>query len=71
MLKTAWVLVVLGVTNLLILIPFFGSVCENNNVKTEFFSTRAAYWCVVTGLILFVISAVGLEIVRVVSLFKR
>jgi len=37
----------------------------NPNVKTEFYSVRAAYWCVIGGLVLFGVVSTGAVIARV------
>ena len=58
----AGVLVVGGLVTLIVLIPAAGS---NPDVKTEFHSSRAAYLCIITGLILFGIVTIGAVIARV------
>lgn len=58
----AGVLVVGGLVTLIVLIPAAGS---NPDVKTEFYSSRAAYLCIITGLMLFAIVAIGAVIARV------
>jgi hypothetical protein len=55
-------LVVGGLITLIVLIPAAGS---NPDVKTEFFSARAAYLCVVAGLLLFGVVVVGAVVARV------
>jgi hypothetical protein len=74
MLKTAWWLISIGLAALLFLIPgcnaFFDRIVEDNSSKTEFFSARACYWLIITGLLLIVVAAVGLEIERVVAILK-
>jgi hypothetical protein len=68
--KTAWVLIFVGLSSLLLLIPYLGLRFKNSDVKTEFLSTRGAYWCVVTGLVLFTINALGLEIIKAVAALR-
>jgi|ERR1700722_6535853 hypothetical protein len=58
----AGVLVVGGLVTLIVLIPAAGS---NPDVKTEFYSARAAYLCVITGLVLFGVVAIGAVFARV------
>jgi hypothetical protein len=58
----AGVLVVGGLVTLIVLIPAAGS---NPDVKTEFYSARAAYLCVITGLLLFGVVAIGAVFARV------
>ena len=58
----AGVLVVGGLVTLIVLIPAAGS---NPEVKTEFYSARAAYLCVIAGLILFGVVAIGAVFARV------
>jgi hypothetical protein len=58
----AGVLIVGGLVTLIVLIPAAGS---NPDVKTEFFSARAAYFCVIAGLGLFGIVAIGAIFARV------
>lgn len=49
-------LIVGGLVTLLFIIPAAGSDPE---VKTEFYSSRAAYWCVISGVILMGIVVTG------------
>jgi hypothetical protein len=58
----AGVLVVGGLVTLIVLIPAAGS---NPELKTEFYSARAAYFCVIAGLILFGVVAIGAVFARV------
>jgi len=51
-----------GVVLLIVVIPAFGS----SDLKTEFYSARAAYLCVVAGLVLFGVITVGAVFARVV-----
>jgi hypothetical protein len=59
----AGALVVGGFITLIVLIPTAGS---NPDVKTEFYSARAAYVCVVAGLVLLGIVTIGAVFARVV-----
>jgi hypothetical protein len=56
------VLIVGGLITLIVLIPAAGS---NSDIKTEFLSARAAYFCVIAGLVLLGVVAVGAVSVRV------
>jgi hypothetical protein len=58
----AGVLIVGGLIALIVLIPAAGS---NSDIKTEFLSARAAYFCVIAGLVLLGVVAVGAVSVRV------
>ena len=58
----AGILVVGGLTTLIVLIPAAGS---NPEVKTEFYSARAAYLCVIAGLLLFAVVTIGAVFARV------
>jgi len=57
------VLIVGGLVTLIVLIPAAGG--SNSDIKTEFFSARAAYLCVITGLVLLGIVAIGAVFARV------
>jgi len=62
-------LIVGGLVTLIVLIPAAGG--SNSDIKTEFFSARAAYLCVITGLVLFGIVAIGAVFARVVLTVGR
>jgi hypothetical protein len=62
----AGVLIVGGLVTLIVLIPAAGS---NPEVKTEFYSARAAYLCVITGLVVLGIIAIGAVFARVMLMF--
>lgn len=50
-LRVGYLLVVGGLFTLVLVIPLVGSVTSRRTTtKTEFFSARAAYWCVIAGL---------------------
>lgn len=55
-------LVVAGLVILIVVIP---AVRFESDVKTEFYSARAAYLCVIAGLILFAIITIGAVVARV------
>jgi hypothetical protein len=46
-----------GLVSLVLVIPAAGSDCE---VKTEFYSAKAAYYCVVTGLAMAIVVTIGM-----------
>jgi|SRR5579872_5713107 len=56
-------LVIMGLTTLISIIP---ATALNPDVKTEFFSARAAYICVLAGLILLGIVGIGAAFAQVV-----
>jgi hypothetical protein len=64
----AGALIVGGLVFLIILIPAAGS---NPDVKTEFYSARAAYNCVIAGLIAFLIVAIGAIVASVTPVMRR
>ena len=68
LLAVAGALVVGGLSTLMYLIP---SAASNREVKTEFYSARAAYLCVLAGLLLSVIVAIGAVFAAVVLLIGR
>lgn len=41
-----------GLVSLVLLIPAIGCLTKSSDAKTEFYSARASYWCVVSGLVL-------------------
>ncbi len=51
---------------LVIGIPAIGYLTKESDTKTEFYSTRAAYWCVVAGLVLIVIAGLGGTVAHVI-----
>ena len=65
---SAGALVVGGLLTLIGIIP---AVRLNSDVKTEFYSARAAYLCVVAGLVLFGIITIGAVLAQVVLLTRR
>ncbi len=60
----AGALVACGFVLLIGVIPAFGSL--NPDLRTEFLSSRAAYLCVVAGLVLFGVITIGAVFARVV-----
>jgi hypothetical protein len=64
----AGVLVVGGLVTLIVLIPAAGSDLD---VRTEFYSARAAYLCVIAGLVLFGVVAIGAVFARVMLTIRR
>lgn len=70
-LVSAWVLVGLGLFVLLVLIPWLSKRFKESDTRTEFFSARAAYWCVISGLILIVIVAIGLAAEDLAAVLRR
>ena len=66
----AGTLILAGLAFLIILIPA-GSKYLKSDVRTEHYSVRAAYLCVITGLILFGIIAIGLVFSQVAQAVWR
>jgi len=52
-------LVFMGMGTLLWLIPFLAKQFQSSEARTEFYSARAAYWCVVVGLGILAVLAVS------------
>lgn len=59
-LPTGGILVALGFLILIYLIPKAGRRNRDSESRTEFHSVRAAYWCVLAGLLILVTLTVGL-----------
>ena len=51
-----------GLATLVFVIPFAGKLPRTTTTRTDFFSARAAYWCVVAGLIILVLMSAGLAV---------
>ncbi len=58
----AIVLALGGLTTLVVLIPLLGKIKTFGTVRTELFSARAAYWCVLAGLGILLIMSVSVAI---------
>jgi hypothetical protein len=59
-LPTGGILVALGFLILIYVIPKAGKRNRDSESRTEFHSVRAAYWCVLAGLLILVTLAVSL-----------
>jgi len=70
-LVSAWFLIGSGLLVLLVLIPWLSEHFERSDAKTEFFSARAAYWCVLAGLALIIIIALGLAAENLAAVLRR
>ena len=55
-------LVALGFVGLIYLIPKAGRRNRDSESRTEFYSVRAAYWCVLAGLFVLVAFVTGLAV---------
>jgi hypothetical protein len=53
-------LVVLGFVILIYVIPKAGKRNRDSESRTEFYSVRAAYWCVLTGLLVLLTVAISM-----------
>jgi hypothetical protein len=70
-LMSAWFLVGGGLLVLLILIPWLSTRFKGSEANTEFLSTRAAYWCVIAGLVLLIIAELGLAAENLAAVLRR
>jgi len=61
-LRLGLLLVFSGLVTLVLVIPLAGKISGRTTTRTDFFSARAAYWCVVAGLAILVVMSVGLAI---------
>jgi hypothetical protein len=60
-------LVVVGMGSLLWLIPLLAEHFQKSEARTEFYSARAAYWCVLVGLGLFALLGVSAVLVVILK----
>jgi uncharacterized membrane protein YjdF len=51
-----------GLLILVVVIPIVGKLKTFTSVRTEFFSARAAYWCVLAGLGIVMTISIGLAV---------
>jgi hypothetical protein len=51
-----------GLLILVVVIPVVGTLKTFTSVRTEFFSARAAYWCVIGGLGIVMAISIGLAV---------
>ncbi len=70
MILNAWILLGLGVILLVFVIPLMAKISDGGT-KTEFFSARGAYWCIIAGTTLLLLAALDTCIVDAISLLKR
>lgn len=63
-------LVIVGLASLLWLIPRFAERFEKSESRTEFYSARAAYWSVLTGLAVLVVLSIG-AVVLMISVYRK
>lgn len=67
------VIVGVGLFSLVIAIPWSASPKRNwhdSDAKTEFHTTHASYWCILTGLGLIMVAGVGATIVRAIQVLR-
>jgi len=62
-------LVVLGFAILIYIIPKAGKKYRDSESRTEFYSVRAGYWCVLAGLFVIVTSAISLATRYAIGIF--
>jgi uncharacterized membrane protein len=70
-LVSAWCLVAVGLLVLLVVIPWLSKRFKESDARTEFFSARAAYGCVIAGLALIVLVAIGLAAEDLAAVLRR
>jgi hypothetical protein len=58
-------LVLVGMGSLLWLIPLLAEHFQKSEARTEFYSARAAYWCVVVGLGVLAVLAVSAALLMI------
>ncbi len=63
------ILVVGGAAFLLWIIPYFANCDNNKNIRTDVYSSRAAYFSVITGIIIIVIWILTYIIIDVIGFF--
>lgn len=68
---SSWCLIGIGLVVLVLVIPLCGSWLKDTEAKTEFFSARAAYWCVIMGLFLLGIAVAGRQIEDIAAVLRR
>jgi hypothetical protein len=61
-LRIGGVLVCGGLVTLVVVIPLAGRIAGKGSTRTEFFSARAAFWCVMAGLAVLVLVSTGLAV---------
>ena len=59
-LPTGSLLVILGFVILIYVIPGAGKRNRDSESRTEFYSVRAAYWCVLSGLLVLLTVAISM-----------
>lgn len=69
MILNAWILIGVGAALLVLVIPFCGKRFSSE-IKTEFLSARAAYWCIVAGAVLLILAAIDRCIVDAIAVWK-
>jgi hypothetical protein len=62
-------LIVTGFVILIYLIPQAGKKHRDSECRTEFYSVRAAYWCILAGLLVVVASVISIATRYAVSVF--
>jgi len=51
-----------GMVVLVGVIPLIGKLKASTSVRTEFYAARAAYWCVLSGLVMVLIMTISIAI---------
>jgi hypothetical protein len=71
--QIGWKLVFLGLAALIVVIPLSGWIFSRftqSDIRTEFYSARAAYLCVLIGLTLLIVNVVGIEIEDMIAVWR-
>jgi len=63
-------LVLVGLASLLWLIPRLAEHFQKSEARTEFYSARAAYWSVMTGLAVLIMLALG-AVLLMLSIYRK
>ena len=66
-LPTGGLLVITGFVILIYVIPKAGKRNRDSESRTEFYSVRAAYWCVLTGLVVLLTVTISMAAQYVIS----
>lgn len=70
LMRVGGLLVGIGLLVLIVFIPLLSWCTSDSQAKTEFYSARAAQWCVVVGLLVFAITVVGAIIQKLIVAAK-
>ncbi len=60
-----WIALV-GFLVLIVIIPLIGKWLKKSDTRTEFYSARASFWTIISGLVLIVVGGLGGTVVQVI-----